>query len=112
MARGYFITKQKYIARERIKHLIELAENIFSKFPDRADHYVLLARKVAMKARVRIPSPFKRRFCKHCYKFLQPGITCRVRTKGDKVVYYCLNCKKYMRFPFLKEKKARKKKKV
>ncbi len=110
MPRGYFISKQKYIARERIKHLINLAGKTFSKFPKRADHYIQLARKVAMKARVRIPSPLKKRFCKHCYRFLLPGVNCRVRTRGDKVVYYCLHCKKYMRFPFLKEKKARKKK--
>lgn len=106
----FFRFKQKYIARERIKSLITLADKVFSKNPERADHYVELARKVAMKARVRIPSNLKKRFCKHCYKFLQPGVNCRVRTRNNKVVYYCLNCKEYMRFPFLREKKLRKKK--
>lgn len=104
-----FKAKQKYIATERVKHLISFADEVFSKDPKRADHYIELARKVAMKARIRIPSNFKKRFCKHCYSFLKPGINCRVRTRNNKVVYYCLNCKKYMRFPFLKEKKLRKK---
>jgi len=106
----FFRVKQKHIARERVRHLIGFAEKVFSKSPQRACHYIKLARKVAMKARIRIPPDLKRKFCKHCYRFLKPGVNCRVRTRKVKVVYYCLNCKKYMRFPFLKEKKARRKK--
>ena len=102
-------SKQKYLARERVKHLFGLAEQCFHSYPERSDHYVDLARKVAMKARVRIPRELKKRFCKHCYCFLQPGVNCRVRTRGDKIVYYCLACKKHMRFPFVKEKNSRKK---
>lgn len=105
---GIFRAKQKYIARERVKHLISFAEKVFSKDPKLANHYINLARRVAMKTRVRIPPELKKRFCKHCYVFLQPGVNCRVRTRNGKVVYYCLNCKEYMRFPFLKEKKLRK----
>ena len=109
MVKSFFRIKQKHIARARVRRLIELADKNFSKYPKRACHYIELARKVAMKARVRIPSDLKKKFCKHCYRFLRPGVNCRVRTKGSKVIYYCFNCKKYMRFPFVKEKKARKK---
>ncbi len=110
MVNRFLRAKQKYIARERTKQLIRLAEKVFSKYPERAHHYIILARKVSMKARVRISPELKRKFCKHCYKFLKPGLNCRVRTKNDKVIYYCLECKKHMRFPLLKEKKAKKKK--
>ena len=110
MVSRYLRIKQEYIARERVKQLIELAKRISSKDIKLADHYIKLARKIAMKARVRISPALRRTFCKHCYRFLKHGVNCRVRTKNDKVIYYCLNCKKYMRFPFLKEKKARKKK--
>jgi len=103
-------SKQKVIAKERVKTLLTLAEKSFHKNPERSNRYVELARKVAMKARARIPSELKSKFCKHCYTFLQPGVNCRVRTKNNKVVYYCLNCKNYMKFPFLREKKLRKKK--
>lgn len=109
MVKRFFRIKQKHIARQRVMQLIEFAEKVFPKSRERADHYVSIARKIAMKARIRIPSDLKKKFCKHCYKFLQPGVNCRVRTKNNKVIYYCLNCKNYMRFPFLKEKKARKK---
>lgn len=106
----FFRAKQKHIARERVKYLINLAGKVFSNNPKRACHYILLARKVAMKARIRIPSELKKKFCKHCYRYLQPGVNCRVRTRNNRIIYYCFNCKKYMRFPFLKEKKAKRKK--
>lgn len=99
--------KQKAIARERIRTLFKEAQAIFSEDSKLADKYVEMARKIAMKARIRVPSNLKRKFCKHCYKFFQPGVNLRVRTKNNKVIYYCLNCKKYMRFPFLKEKKLK-----
>jgi ribonuclease P protein subunit RPR2 len=112
MKRGYKKkpTKQREIALERIKILFKQAGEIFKKEPKLSDRYVHLARKIAMKYKVRIPSQLKKRFCKHCYKYLVPSVNCRVRVQRGKVVYYCLNCKKFMRFPYTKEQKARRKK--
>lgn len=97
--------KQVLIAKERIKELFKQAEKIFDEEPKLADRYVQLARKISMKYKTRIPSELKKRFCKHCYCYLVPGKNCRVRTHEGKVVYYCLSCKKYMRFPYKKAKK-------
>lgn len=105
MVRPYQKRKQKEIAKERIKILFEKADEVFKKNKALSNRYVTLARKIAMKSNLRMPRDLKRKFCKHCYKFLKPGVNCRVRTKEGKVVYYCLNCKKFMRFPYLKEKK-------
>jgi ribonuclease P protein subunit RPR2 len=91
---------QKRIARERILELFEEAEKVFKKHPERADRYVELARKIAMKYKIRLQKELKKRFCKHCYKYLMPGANCRVRLNKEKVVYYCFHCKKYMRFPY------------
>lgn len=96
--------KEKLIARKRIEILFEEAEKIFKKNPSLSNRYIQLARKIAMKVRIRMPKHLKRRFCKHCYSFLKPGINCRVRTKNNKVIYSCFNCKKYTKYPFLKEK--------
>lgn len=85
-------------ALERIKHLFKEAEKAFKEDPKRADRYVQLARKISMKANLKIPKSLQKRFCKHCYKFLMPGINCRIRTKEKKLIYYCQSCKKYMRF--------------
>ncbi len=102
--------KIKQIALERIQTLFNEAEKVFKKDPKLANRYVFLARKISMKAKARIPSRLKRRFCKHCYSYLMPGVNVRVRTQRGKVVYYCLNCKKYMRFPYIREQKARRRK--
>jgi len=101
--------KIKQIALERIKILFEQAEKAGKKDLKLANRYVHLARKISMKAKARIPGNLKRRFCKHCYSYLIPGVNVRVRTQRGKVVYYCLNCKKYMRFPYVKEQKAKRK---
>ena len=95
------------IALERIRTLFLEAEKRFSKEPDLANRYVELARKIAMKCRIRIPAELRRRFCKNCHAYLKPGVNLRVRLQGSKVVYQCLKCKEYMRFPYIREKKSK-----
>ena len=90
----------KEIARERILELFKQAELRFKKNPELSDRYVEIARKISMKYKVKIPKELKRRFCKHCFNYLFPGVNSRVRLTQKKVVYYCFNCKKYMRFPY------------
>ena len=99
----------KRIAAERIEKLFSEAEKQFKKDKTLSDRYVQLARKISMKYKVKIPSSLKKRFCKHCKCYLVPGVNCRVRLYGKKVRYYCQSCKSYMRFPYVKEKKAKKK---
>jgi len=83
----------KKIALERIEQLFKEAK----KNPEKANRYVELARKIAMKTNSGIPRKYKRRFCKHCYNYFK-GDNYRVRTRNKMVVYYCKNCKRYMRF--------------
>ena len=87
------------IAKERINKLFGEAELIFNSDSSLSNRYVELARKIAMKFKVRIDSSFRRRFCKHCYKYLIPGKNLRVRVDSGKVIYYCLECKKFWRMP-------------
>lgn len=95
--------KQVKIAKERIKKLFEQAEIRFKEDPKLANRYVYLARKIAMKLKIRIPPSLKRRFCKHCYSYLVPNKNCRVRIRKDKIIYTCFNCKKFMRFGYRKK---------
>ena len=95
---------KKEIARDRIKSLFKEADNIFEENPELANKYVKTARKIAMKLRLRFPRGLKRKFCKHCYSYLKPGVNCRIRTKDGNVVYSCLVCKKHMRFPLSQNK--------
>lgn len=91
--------QDKKIARERIPILFREADTVFKKDKKLANRYVEIARKIAMKYRIKIPKELKRRFCKHCYSFLKPNLNVRIRNREGKTVYYCLECKKFMRFP-------------
>jgi ribonuclease P protein subunit RPR2 len=97
------------IAEARILKLFSEADKQFHKNPALSNRYVALARKISMKYKVRLPSSLQKRFCKHCYCFLVPSVNCRVRLCKRLVSYYCQNCKKYMRFPYIREQKSRKK---
>ncbi len=92
-------TQQKEIALQRIKILFREAATAFSLDRSSAHRYVALARKIAMKVKTKIPLELKRRYCKHCYHYLQPGVNARVRTRKGKVVISCLDCKKFLRIP-------------
>ncbi|MEK6900937.1 MAG: ribonuclease P protein component 4 [Nanoarchaeota archaeon] len=92
-------TKQNEIAEKRIRTLFAQAQEMFPHNTALANRYVSLARKIAMKVKTKIPLELKRRYCKHCYRYLLPGVNARVRTRQGKVVISCLECKKFMRIP-------------
>ncbi|MBI5389566.1 ribonuclease P [Candidatus Woesearchaeota archaeon] len=90
--------EHREIAKERILILFTQAQKMFSSDRALAHRYVAMARKIAMKYKTKIPRFVKRQFCKHCYHYLMPGVNCRVRLGKSRVIYYCLDCKKFMRF--------------
>ena len=96
---------QKEIASERISILFEKAKESFEEDSALSDRYVHLAKKIAMKYKIKIPMQLKRSFCKHCISYLKPGANCRIRVQRGKAVYFCMKCRKFMRFPYLKERK-------
>ena len=92
-------THQK-IAKERIAILFEQAFQAYGTFPKRSNRYVDLARKMAMKYKIKIPSTLKRQFCKHCYAYLMPGSNCIIRLTGKTITYSCKICKKHSRIGY------------
>jgi len=91
---------QKTIANRKIKQLFTLAEEKALTYNmNLANRYVELARKISMRHQVSIPKEYKRSFCKHCYVFLLPNVTSRVRINRGKLIIYCFKCKKYTRIP-------------
>ncbi|MFH1445609.1 MAG: ribonuclease P protein component 4 [Nanoarchaeota archaeon] len=101
---------QKKIVKERIEKLFKQAENQFQEHPERSHRYVEMARKISMRYNTSIPKTLKRKFCKKCYKFLVPGKNSRTRTssKQQAVIVNCLECGKVTRYPYRKEKQAKK----
>ena len=92
----------KATALARIRSLFLEAKKAFKENFKLADRYVSLARKIAMKHRLKIPAHLQKKFCKHCYSYLMPGHNLRIRTRNSHLVYYCSECKRYARFPYKK----------
>lgn len=100
MVRKYSKKPSQHVetAKKRIDILFSQADNIFPENSALADKYIDMARKLAMKFKIKLKSEYRRRICKHCYKYLRPGVNCRVRTVSGKLVYSCFSCKKFTRF--------------
>jgi ribonuclease P protein subunit RPR2 len=88
------------IALESITDLFSQAQQRSGKNIELSDRYVFLARKIAMKYKIKMPKALKMRVCKHCHRYLIHGVNCRVRLNKGKLVYYCFNCRNFMRFPY------------
>ena len=90
------------IALYRIKQLFSEAAKKFKSDKSLSNRYIYMARKLSMKYKTKIPADLKKRYCKHCKAFLVPGVNCRVRVSNGKLVYLCLECQHFMRFPYKK----------
>ena len=98
----------KQIARTRINFLFQRAHEIFPENKKLSNRYVYLARRYAQRARIKIPSEWKKRICNSCKLFLYPGLNCRIRMqsrkgKGSHVSLTCFECNKTTRY-FIKIK--------
>ncbi len=103
MAKKISKQKAKRLAQTEIRRHFAAAQQVFKNQPLLAHKHIAKARRLAMKHKIALPRELKRRFCKHCYRYLVPGTNCRVRTQKARVIYYCLNCKKFMRFVIRKK---------
>ena len=85
----------KQIARQRIQVLFQQAKQVCRDNPQLSSRYVETARKIAMAARIRLPTVYRRQICKNCNMLFVQGYNCRVRIKQKRephVVVTCLNC--------------------
>ncbi|HON81912.1 MAG TPA: ribonuclease P [Methanoregulaceae archaeon] len=87
------------ITRERIAILFVRAREFFDEYPAASHRCVALARRIAMRQRVRIDREFRRQFCRHCHAFLVVGRNMRVRIHRGKVIVTCRECGRQMRYP-------------
>lgn len=89
--------QQQNIALQQVKTLLQEAEQFFPENRVWANRLVGKARRAAMKVKLKMPREYKRKYCKHCYAFLMPGVNARVRTRAGKVIISCLECKRFTR---------------
>jgi ribonuclease P protein subunit RPR2 len=78
---------------ERVIYYLNLAKENLKDHPERSRRYVEIARKIAMRKRVRIKK-LKFKFCKKCNSYLLPGYNSKVEIdKNKKIIkYICLYC--------------------
>ncbi len=89
---------EKKIAKERIDILFSLMEKMKKKDYELARRYVELARRIAMKYRIKLPKEYKLKFCKKCLYPYKDG-NFRVRIAKSRVIITCLNCGHIKRVP-------------
>ena len=85
----------KEIAKERIDVLIANALIEIKENEKIAYDQAMLAKKIAMRYRLRLPYNIRQLFCKNCKYFIVPGRSSRVRigrsnTKSIRIT--CLKC--------------------
>jgi len=99
------------VARERIEILLTHAKEAFPTTRPLARRYVELARRIGMKAGVRLTGEQKLFICKGCGSLLVPGVNCRVRTRseyGTTVLITCIDCGAKKRYPTVRERLSKK----
>lgn len=84
----------KNLAKTRIDELFKEAETASEAY---ADRYVDLALKLAQKAQISVPTPFRRMYCHKCYKY---GKTASRRVKDHVLIVRCKYCDNIDRYPF------------
>jgi ribonuclease P protein subunit RPR2 len=84
------------IAKERIDILFFEASR--TKDQDLKNRYVELARKIGMRYNVKLPSKYKRIFCRYCYYYF--GASASRRLAAGKLLITCPGCKKINRFVY------------
>ena len=92
--------EEKEAAKEHLRTLFRQADEAFTEDPALAHRYVQMARDIQMKHKVRMPREYKRKYCKHCYRYIRTGVNGRVRIRDGVLTVYCENCKKFTRTPF------------
>jgi len=108
------MNETRKIALQRVHTLFGLAKESIRKEPELAQRYVDIARRIAMRAKVRLPKEYRRMICRHCKSFIYPSVNCRVRLQQRRephLVMTCLVCGKHMRIP-LTNKSSQKEKKT
>ena len=96
----------KQIARQRVQLLFQQAKNVYRDNPQLSSRYIVTARKIAMAAKIPLPTVHKRQICKSCNVLLVPGDNCRVRIRQKReshVVITCLSCGCKTRIPLKKK---------
>ncbi|MDX1532938.1 MAG: RNase P subunit [Nitrosopumilaceae archaeon] len=82
----------KEIAIERMQILIHNAISNAKSNPKLSQRQALLARKISMRHKVRMPYELRMVFCKKCKSFIAPGINSKIRLGRSSVKSIRITC--------------------
>ena len=82
----------KEIAIERMQVLIHNAISNAKSNPKLSQRQALLARKISMRHKVRMPYELRMVFCKKCKSFIAPGINSKIRLGRSSVKSIRITC--------------------
>lgn len=91
---------QNKVALQRIAELFNEANSVFKERPDLSKRYVWLARKIAMRQKVKFTKAQKMQYCKQCGAYLFPGLTSKIRASHGKIIVHCNECKAKQAFAY------------
>ncbi|HJT50006.1 MAG TPA: RNase P subunit [Nitrososphaeraceae archaeon] len=87
--------QQKMIAAERIKILLTTAlEEVKQNNDYLAERNAYIAKKIAMRLRLRLPYEYRQLYCKRCKKFITPGRYSRIRIGRSRISSIRITCLK------------------
>lgn len=82
------------IAKERVRLLVDHALRDALYDDILANSQAKLARKIAMRMRLRLPYEIRQLYCKRCKEFILPGISSRIRIGRSRLKAIRITCLK------------------
>jgi ribonuclease P protein subunit RPR2 len=82
------------IAIERVRLLIDYALQEALYDDVLANYQAKLAKKIAMRMRLRLPYEIRQLYCKKCKEFILPGISSRIRMGRSRIKAIRITCLK------------------
>ena len=82
----------RQILLERMEILIQNAMSNARTNPELSQRQALLARKISMRHRIRMPYALRMVFCKKCKSFIAPGINSKIRLGRSSIKSIRITC--------------------
>lgn len=81
------------LAKERIEILWEQAQEVALEKPKLARSWVITAKHIARKARIKLPSRISRKICRNCGTIFLHERDFRVRIRNNRATHVTVTCK-------------------
>ncbi len=85
--------KLRDLVIQRIERALDFSFEIYNNYPEYAVKAVKQAQRLAQKARVRIPTRLRRKFCRKCGTPFVGSSTFSVRVRQNRATHVVIRCK-------------------